>query len=127
MPRLGRTNLNQKAVLWKAAGYDSYGEPTLDAPQEIDCRWDQDRRENVSDQGTPIAIDATAVVEIDIPIGSIMRQGALEDLPDTLDSLFKVVSFSSVPDIKGRVFVRDVSMQRYSESLPGTVGTEHEE
>ncbi len=127
MPRLGRTNLNQKAVLWKADGYDSYGEPTIAAPQEIDCRWDQDRRENVSDQGTPIAIDATAVVTIDIPVGSILWQGALEDLPEPPTNLFKVVSFSSVPDIKARVYIMDVSMQRYSESLPSTVATSHDD
>lgn len=118
MPALEKLFRHQKAVLWEASGKDDYGEVTVDAAAEITVRWAERRREGVDPQGNTIAIDATAVVDREIAVGSIMWLGALVDLPTPLTDLNQVVNYNSIPDIKGREFYRTVSLIKYGNTLP---------
>jgi hypothetical protein len=108
----------QKAVYWAASGINDYGVPTLDSPVEIDVRWDEGRTESINSQGSPVALDVQVVVDQDMVIGSVMWLGYLDDLPSPLTSLYDVVQFSKVPDVKGREFRRTVSLKKHGDSLP---------
>lgn len=109
---------HQKAVLWAANGFDDYGEPKVDAAAEITVRWEEGLREAVDPNGNTIAVDAVAVVDQDIVVGSIMWLGLKDDLATPPVGLKQVVSFSKIPDVKGRVFRRTVGLIRYSNELP---------
>jgi hypothetical protein len=124
MPAPELNGRHQKAVLWEKVGLDNYGNPTLDAsPVEIVVRWEEGRSESIDDNGNPIGVDAQVIVAQEIPVGSIMWRGALANLPNPPTGLKQVISYNETPDIKGRVTFRKVSLVRYSETLPTTVGT----
>lgn len=117
MPALETTELNQKAVLWAADGYDDHGEPKVDAGVEIDCRWENVTREVAGPGGTPIAIEAEVVVDRDVAIGSRMWLGELDDYASTETKLF-TAAFEKTPDLKGRNYRRVVLLSRASDTLP---------
>ncbi|GIW60129.1 MAG: hypothetical protein KatS3mg087_1195 [Patescibacteria group bacterium] len=55
--------LNQKAVVWKFAAFDSYGQPKLNSPVEVKVRWRETSRQSVDRDGTPILIEAVVDCE----------------------------------------------------------------
>lgn len=114
--------LNQYAVLWPFVDYDEYGEPRVSSQKvELKVRWEHTAREAISPEGTPMAIDAEVIVDRKIDVGSVMRQGKIDDLPSPVDSLYRVAQYEEVPDVKGRYFLRRVRLQRLKESLPDLV------
>lgn len=113
------TSRHQKAVLWAANGFDDYGEPKVDAAVEIDVRWEEKLQEAVDPNGNTVAVDAVAVVNQDIVVGSIMWLGKKDDLATPPVDLKQVMAFNKIPDVKGRVFRRTVDLVRYSNELPG--------
>lgn len=118
MPAIEASNRHQKAVLWAANGFDDYGEPKVDAAEEIDVRWEEARREVLNEEGNTVAVDATVVVNQEIAMGSIMWLGELDDVADPPVNLKQVVLYSKIPDVKARHFRRVVSLIRYSNELP---------
>jgi hypothetical protein len=118
MSKIETQDRYQKAVLWQSSGYDDYGKYLRLAPIELSVRWEEGRRQSSSPEDTVIAIDATVFVDREIPIGSIMWKGKQKDLPASPTGLKEVVSYKEVPDIKGRVSQRSVSLARYNEQLP---------
>lgn len=122
MPNVEVMNLLQKAVLWERSAVDRYGEPTVSDPVEIDVRWEEGLQETIDAEGTPVAASGTVDVDQDIPVGSILWLGELADLPDPVTSgLVEVVSSDKVPDIKGRVYARSVTVRKWRASLPTIV------
>ncbi len=117
MPVMETDNLTQKAVLWAANGFDDYGEFRVDAPIEISVRWEDSRGDTVDANGNTVAYDAAVVVDRAITVGSVMWLGQLKDLTDTVTKL-RVVTYESVPDVKGRNFWRQVLLSRLSNTLP---------
>lgn len=118
MTRLVSRRRHQKAVLWAANGFDNYGEPKVHGPVEIAVRWEEEGQEALDAQGNNIAIDASVVVDREIPVGSIMWLGRLRDVADPPVNLNQVVSFNKIPDVKGRTFRRTALLIRYSDALP---------
>ncbi len=112
-------NMNQKAVLYAANGYDDYGEPKVAAAVEIDVRWLTGRRESIDAQGNTIALDSQAVVDRNIPIGSALWLGALADIPSPVTDLQTVIDYQETPDIKARNFRRTITLAKLSDELPG--------
>lgn len=115
----------QKAVLWVRMGYDRNGQPVVSAhPIEINVRWDDTYRQVASPKGTPTVIEAVAVVDRDIPIGSLMWLGTLASLPGTGSSptqdVMEVHSFNGIPDLKNRVEYREVNLKRFKNVLGTT-------
>lgn len=115
----------QKAVLWERTGYDRTGQPTVTAsPVELDVRWDETFRQVPSRDRTPTTIEAVAVVTRDIPIGSLMWLGSLDDLPGTdhtpSSDVMEVHSYNGVPDLKNRVTYREVNLKRFKNVLGTT-------
>lgn len=124
VPAFETMDLHDSAVLWTAAGTDGYGQPTVDAPAEIPCRWMYKQKEVVGPNGTPIAIDAQLVVKQAVAVGSIVWEGTLEDLPGTgtdytpTSGIMKVIGVDRAEDVKGRVMRRTLNLVRYTDSLP---------
>ena len=109
-------------MLWEISSRDELGEPTLDAAIEIKVRWVSKKSEALDPQGNTIAIDATVVTVRNIPIGSIMWKGGLDDLAGTSvtpdDDLMQVVTNNETPDLKARATRRTVGLIRFRDALP---------
>lgn len=122
MPRPETSDLHQKAVFWEATGnIDDNGEPIVTATKvEINARWEIKRNEFTGSRTNTVAFDELAVVDREITIGSILRLGALIDLPSPEDNLRKVVDYSEIPDVKNRAVRRVVMMIKRSDRLPTT-------
>lgn len=123
MPGLEVASLHQKAVLWAAAApsereYDSYGERKVNNPVELKVRWEEGLTEAIDPNGQTVALDAVVVVDRDVEVGSIMWEGELGTQESTPVNLKEVVSFSKIPDIKGRKFRRVCGLRRFSDELP---------
>jgi hypothetical protein len=70
--------------------------------------------------GQPIAIDVTAVVDQDVPLGSAFWEGAVEDLPSPQvpnQDVYEVVTFTKTPDRRGRDFYREITLIRKRDSV----------
>lgn len=123
MPSLEVGSLKQKAVLWAAAApasreYDDYGERKVYPEVGINVRWEEGLTEQIDSTGQAIAVDAIVVVDQDIEVGSILWEGELGTQASIPINLKEVVSFSKVPDIKGRKFRRVCGLRKYSDELP---------
>jgi len=126
MPSVERRNLKQKALLWTPVGLDVNGEVVVvNDPVELEVRWVDGRSESTDAQGNPVALDAKVIVKQDIAIHSIMLLGSLDDWYGTgsgsgwdENNFMIVKSFSKIPGLKGRRFFREVSLARYSSTLP---------
>lgn len=123
MPPLEEVDCWDTAVLWPATGgYDKQGQPVLGDPVQLDypngVRWLNKLAYKLDPAGNVIAVDATAVVNQDIPIHSRMWLGALADWygtgsADTHDqNLMTVKTFDKTDDTKGRFSRRTVGLMR---------------
>lgn len=126
MPDIRVSNLYQWAVLWPTTGGTAEsGEPLVGPPVEIRCRWIDRRSESLDPDGQPIALDATVIVDREIPIGSNMWKGKLKDWYGTGSAgsgigLMAVKTSGTTPDIKNRGIRRRVGLMKFRDSLPET-------
>ena len=118
MPPPEVQNLNQRAALWVASTLDRHGRFTLLSVVEIAVRWEGGEQEGGRPQSTSAPEDVTAFVDRVITIGSIMRYGTVAALPTSPDKLFKVTGYTGMPDIKGRIYQRSVTLTKYGDTLP---------
>ena len=122
MPALESLDRKQKAAYWEAYTaanqLDNYGQRNVKSPVELKVRWVEGQREMLDAQGNSIAVDATAVVDRVIPLGSILWLGALADVPNPITQLHEVISRENTPDIKGRNMRRTVGLKRFRDALP---------
>lgn len=114
----------QDAVLWAYAGRDNHGDVKISATAvALKVRSEKVTREVLDSNGTIQATDLTLVVDRSIAEGSIIWFGKLADVPDDtndLTDLKQVVTYSELPDIKGRKFRREVTLIKYGDRLPVT-------
>ena len=118
MPPLETDCRNDKAVYWAANGFDKFGKEKVDAAVSIDVRFEIKKEKALDAQGNVIMIDANAVVDREIAVGSRMWMGNIDDIADPPVDLWEVRTNSNVPDIKGRNRRRVVGLTRDSNELP---------
>jgi len=124
MPPHYRRQLNQKAILWESTGrVDRHGEPIVEAPVEIDCRWITKRMEELDKDGNVISLDAQVVVKQEIPIGSVMILAELQEWHGTGsmgddDELMVVVTEAETPTLKNRGIRRTLGLKRRHDTPP---------
>lgn len=121
MSRVEEVYIPQKAVLWAFSSLDNYGNPVIASPVEIDCEWPQSVTSSNASQGDTESESDQIVVNLDIPLGSILWFGRYNDLTDSPTPLYKVVSRSNSPDIKGRNFRKSVGVALFRNTLPTVV------
>ncbi len=117
MPAIETSGLHQKAVLWVESGFDNDGNVKVVAAVEIDVRWIEGKGDIRNAQSGSIDFDATAVIDREIAVGSIMWKGELDDYVATVVK-YQVVDYREVPDIKGRKFRRVVKLMKFGTELP---------
>lgn len=132
MPQLETMDMGQAAVLWRFLYLDDHGETIIDEPEEITVRWVRRQTQMLNGKGDPIAVDATVVADIEIPTGSIMWEGELEEYYGTgsageEDSLMEVVASGMVPDLKARDIRRRHGLTFYKNTRPRMEGEPAEE
>ena len=133
MPRVSVRSLNQTAVLWAVTSYaDEFGQRVVQAdyPIEIKVRWERTHRDlnglyKSKDKlsGDSIEADAVVITSIDIPIGSKLWLGTLDnnnamDSDADYDDVMEVKMELTSPDVKGRVYRRMYGLMRTKDSNP---------
>lgn len=136
MPPIEMMDMLQTAVVWQAlARANRKGETQVGEPEEIPVRWTWGRSQTIDARGNHINIDANAVVDQSIPLGSLIALGKLEDWLDvgtapisslsTLNELMVVVTYREVTDIKHRPeqghIRRRLGLRRYKDVLTNVV------
>lgn len=123
MPPLESMDRYEYALLWVATGEnDESGEPAVNpTPVQIRVRIVFKRRDTVDAQGNTIALDAQLHANREIPVGSRVWEGSLDDWTGTGSSdpatkYLYVATDESALDIKGR-------SRRYQYGLTQHMGT----
>ena len=70
----------QDAVVWSFDSFDDMGQPCLNSPVQIRCRWDGGTEEYVREDGTKSVSSATVYPDRLVPVGSVMWLGLMQDL-----------------------------------------------
>ncbi len=123
MPDPELNGRHQFAVLWRKTGTDRYGKPVLDDAEEQVVRWENVQKEVQGPQGEPLTVLAEVTVDNEIPLGSVMWEGTLDDWLGTGSAgsdvdLREVLGKETVPDIHGRVSWRIVNLGYYRGNKP---------
>jgi hypothetical protein len=121
MPPIEEQFRDQMATLWEVSGVDDYGRHTVREPVEIKVRWVGNKAASGGKQDELESESVTVLVTRSIRLGSIVRLGPLNELPEELDGLFVVRTYADNPDIKGRSFNRAMTVQRFRNALPTIV------
>lgn len=80
MPAFERRDRYQTAVLWEATGaFDDYANALVGSPVQIQLKWKDEHTESVGPDGQTVTLDATAIVDRLIPIGSRLWPGTLAE------------------------------------------------
>jgi hypothetical protein len=116
MPSVERSFRRQVAVFWEASGRDGYNQVKTLAPVELRVRWVNKRRQVTGADGTPITIDASAVTDRELPIGSALWLGTLDDWYGSGSAgsdvgVMEVVHHDTTPDIKARANMHEAGLQ----------------
>jgi hypothetical protein len=120
VPAIETDDLYEFAVLWKIYRRGNDAEPRVLAPVQISAKWLLGEKEAVDKHGQTIQSSGDVVVDQDIPVGSIMWEGELKDVPDAPSNLHQVIGFKRRTDIKGKETRRRVTLTRYADEYPGT-------
>lgn len=113
------TSRRQDATLWPAGTEStSISRKKVLANIAIKVRWEDKKQDALDASGETIKVDALAVVDRDIAIGSLMWLGKRANWTAATGDLKEVVSFSKIPNLKGTRFRRVVGLIRYSDDLP---------
>ena len=118
---LETADLIHTAAVCTADGYDDNGEPKVSAAKEINCRWIERQSEAMDANGNAIRIDVSVIVAQEVPVGSVMWEGSLDDYPTPPSGgMYEVINTSRVSDLKGNHIRRTLGLARYSDELPAT-------
>lgn len=123
MATLETADLHHTAILWEIDGHDSEGNPLRGQPEEIDVRWTWLVEDLIDATGQKLTSVARVAVNQEIPVGSWMWKGELEDWyfsgsagPGT--NLMQVVDYRESDDIKGIETRRLVRLIRFRDTPP---------
>ena len=122
MPRATQKTLRQWCIVWERADTDTrYGEPQLNAPLNVRCRWLVNDQSNPSQEQTLEQYPRQVQVGKEVKLGSIVwGPGRIKDLPNN-PTYFEVVASSKTPDVKSRHSAYMITLQKASKTLPQLV------
>lgn len=121
MPAPEANGREQDAVLWEMTGrYDSFGRHVVGEPRQIEVRWNRKRRMGTAANGSPVMLDGTVVTVEEIPVGSNLWPGTLDDWYGTgsagdATEVHEVVSVDVTPDVKGREVFTTLGVVRHKD------------
>lgn len=120
-PQLETTGLNDWLVYWPVeGGADSYGRNRVGEAKELPARWEIGG--SVSRTATTRSLAKAAGVDVpkDLPLGTIVWQGRLETLPESVpqEDLLVVVASDVTPDVKSRHSRISLTLAKFKKALP---------
>lgn len=120
MPPIEQEDRLQDALLWLADGVNEYGETLLGSPEPVKVRWVNKRRQATNPTGGTATVDATVVLDREVPVGSNMYEGTFEDYYELGTSgdragIMEVVTMDVTPDINNREFRYEAGLAFYRE------------
>jgi hypothetical protein len=104
--------MKQTAVYWAPSSEaDRFGQPVVQTPVQIACRWEEKSDEFVDAEGTTQTSKAVLIVDRDLEVGGVLMQGTLEDVdhptdPKANDGAEEIRAFNKTPNFKGKKFLR---------------------
>ena len=128
MPGIEQMELNQQAVYWAVSDLvTNYGQNKVEAPIEINVRWENFSQSNRGSETQVTAIVANITSDRLLAVNSILWKGRLVDYIGSDQqnaSLCEVQKSGEVFDINGREVRYETSLSRYKGELaviePGT-------
>lgn len=99
---------------------DGYGQPLLSRGVEVRVRWDDTAADVLDAQGNRIKVDATALVDREMTVGSELWLGQLSDWigtalgQDNETRVMVVKTYNAVPDVRNRYVARTVGLMKKS-------------
>jgi hypothetical protein len=126
MPDIEEAVLNDDALLWQAVGQARDGRFTVKSvPESVCVQWNDTQATALDRDGNVVAIDAQVKIACNVPPGSIMWHGTLDDLPGTgltpISGIMEVASVQRAKDIKGQTTAYQLGLKRYRDTLPQLV------
>jgi hypothetical protein len=122
MPPIESGSRYQKAVYWPPGRVNAYGKATLQAPVELDVRWEHGSRQGVDLQGNTVSLEAQAVVGEPVAIDGLMWLGTLAEWNSTgstgTNMPLRIITYGEVPDIKGLLIHRVAGLGRAKDTAP---------
>jgi hypothetical protein len=115
MPEIELDARCQQATCWPVTGSDDQGEYTVGAAVSLDVRWIDGRIQAPDPLGNTLVLDATVVVDREIPLGSIFQLVGGDGI------YFEAVTSRTTPDINNRVVRRTLGLRRFRETLPAVM------
>ena len=115
-------SIRDNVTLWKWKNANREGTDTFEQPKNIVGEFQHVEGETNDAKGTKIVYHAKMGVKIEIPIGSLVREGKKKTVPTQppINDLYKVVEFRRSKDVKGRNERKVAILQRYNNQLPNT-------
>lgn len=103
--------LNQKAVYWAPLGHDDNGQPILDEPVEVSCRWDDVQEQFQDKAGNLLISNSRVLVDRDMKLEGFLWLGELSNIgsqfnPVANDGAYEIRKFAKNPDYDAELFVR---------------------
>lgn len=107
--------LVQDAVYWPPVSNDDQGQPVYGDPVGIKCRWTDSVEEVLMPNGRTVRTLADLMVDRDVELGGVMRQGLVEDLDDPQSpfgnsGVGEIVKFDKLPNRRATEFLRTVKL-----------------
>ncbi len=121
------TNINKSArarAFWSYIRPSREDEPLVAAPIQIPVRWEEGQHEIADAMGNLLTVDVLMASNQDIPLNSILWEGALSDLPSppTIPlRIYEMVIRIHAHDIKYRFTRYEFGLRRYKNAVPKIV------
>lgn len=101
----------QKAVYWAPGKNSNFGQPVVNDPVQIDCRWVDVQEEFVDAQGRTVLSKASVMVDRDVQVGGMLWLGELKNLtsqtvPTKNTNCFEIRAFANVPNFRATEFLK---------------------
>lgn len=115
--------MQDDVTLWEYSdSLDRQGLIRVSSPTDMKSRWTETDKDVVAPNGEKVNASVSLVVPQDVPLLSIIRQGLVEDLPDTVDSgLYQVVWKKTTQDGMRRATRRRLLLTKFRGRLPEVV------
>lgn len=122
MPDISQANLRQWCVVWeKSDTSTSHGQPRVESPVNVRCRWVTAERASVTQEGTTESYPLSVPIGRSFAVGSyVWGPGKIADLPVN-PQYYEITGFDETPDLKARHPAYVASLQKASKTLPTVV------
>jgi hypothetical protein len=89
---------------------DTFGQPTFADPVEVTCRWDEEVKMVVSEDGREVASKAEVMVDQDMYYGDFLKHTTLAEMTYPNDpkkeGAKEIIAWEKIPDFNAEEFLR---------------------